>query len=49
MLLVNRTPFKAEKISPRAEVKPGTARSVGQHLTTEQPGLLSFKDSYGII
>ena len=29
-----------EEISPRAGLEPGTARSEGQGLTTELPGLL---------
>ena len=29
----NGTPFTVEKISPRAGLEPGTARSVGQRLT----------------
>ena len=35
----NGTLFTVEKILPRAGLRPGTARSVGQHLT-ELPGLL---------
>ena len=35
----NRTPFTSEKISPRAGLEPGTARSVDQRLNTEVSGL----------
>ena len=37
--LCNGTPFTVEKISPRAGLELGTARSVGQRLTTELPRL----------
>ena len=41
--MCNGTPFTVEKISPRAGLEPGTARSVGQRLTngaTEAPLVL---------
>ena len=40
--MCNGTPFSGEKISPRAGLELGTARSVGQRLLTELPGLLIF-------
>ena len=40
--LCNGAPFTVDKISLRARVEPGTARSVGQRLPTELPGLLSM-------
>ena len=34
--------YEVEKISPRAGLESGMARSVGQHLTTELQGLLKY-------
>ena len=36
--MCNGTPFTVGKISPRAGLEPGTARSVGQHLTHSATG-----------
>ena len=34
--------LRLERFPPQAGLEPGTARSVGQRLTTELPGLLSW-------
>ena len=41
--LLNGTPFMVEKISPRAGLEPGTARSVGQRLTHFATGTPNYR------
>ena len=44
--MCNGTPFTVEKISPRAVLELGTARSVGQRLTHLASGA-AFYDPFG--
>ena len=41
----NGTPFMVEKISPRAGLEPGTARSVGQRFTHFVTGTPNYRSN----